>query len=109
MMALFLTGCSTVPQLSAEKSAIFTSGQIKVGAAHADVVAQLGVPERQEVVEATEFLFYRMPWQYEAYEEARNPIAFRDGKVVGFGNAYYSGIVKAKGAAHVQTAIAKKP
>ena len=42
----------------------------------------------------TEFLFYRLTWQFESYKDDRNPIAIKDDKVIGFGKTYYETVVK---------------
>ena len=89
-----LTGCSSAPYLPPAQGRILVSEQIKVGASRADVVNQLGAPVRQETQGMTEFLFYRLTWQFESYQDERNPIAIKDDKVIGFGKTYYETVVK---------------
>jgi hypothetical protein len=104
-----LAGCSSVPYLPPAQARALAGGQIGVGASRNDVINQLGAPERTEMQGTTEFLFYRLAWQFAAYQEERNPIAIKDGKVIGFGKAYYDTIIKAQADATIQPPNAKQP
>jgi hypothetical protein len=104
-----LTSCSSVPYLPPAQARLLADGQISVGASRVDVINQLGAPERMEMRGATEFLFYRLAWQFEAYADERNPIAVKDGKVIGFGKAYYESVSKAQADAKSQPPIANQP
>jgi hypothetical protein len=111
-----LTSCSSVPYLPPAQARLLADGQIKVGVSRADVINQLGAPERQEMRGATEFLFYRLAWQFAAYADERNPIAIKDGKVIGLGKAYYDSISSVQADAKslppdakAQPPIAKQP
>jgi hypothetical protein len=72
------------------------------------VINQLGAPVRQEMQGTTEFLFYHLAWQFAAYADERNPIAIKDGKMIGFGKVYYDSLIKAQTAAKVEPSGANK-
>jgi len=82
---------------SAQSSA-FISGKIKIGMSRADVVGYLGPPQRRETVGSTEFLFYTPSWYVlPVFVSSQNPIAIRDGKVVGMGQSDYESITQTTG------------
>jgi len=84
----FLTaGCESFHVLSPERSAVLLK-KIEVGMTEAEVIDELGAPQRREVHGATELLFYRTAWQLAEEAKWHNPIAVRDGKVVGFGKPF---------------------
>jgi hypothetical protein len=86
-IAYLAGGCENFNVLSPERSGALLK-RIHVGMSEAEVIDQLGKPQRQEVHGATKFFFYRTTWQLAEEAKWRNPIAFRDGKVVGFGKAF---------------------
>ena len=82
---------------SAQTNAL-VNGKIKVGMARADVVGYLGPPQKTEIVGSTEFFFYTPVWYVmPLFVSSQNPIAIRDGKVVGMGKSYYDTITHATG------------
>ena len=80
-------GCESLDVLSPQRSAALLS-KIQPGMSRAEVIDQLGQPQKQEARGATELLFYRTIWQVADQAKLRTPIAVRDGIVVGFGDAY---------------------
>jgi hypothetical protein len=78
----------------AETNAL-ANGKIKVGMSRATVVAYLGPPQNTETVGSTEFLFYTPVWYIlPLFVSSQNPIAIRDGKVVGMGKSDYDTITQ---------------
>jgi hypothetical protein len=74
------------------------NGKIKIGMTRGDVVAYLGPPQKSETVGSTEFLFYTPVWYVlPLFVSSQNPIAIRDGKVVGIGKSDYDSIMQTTG------------
>lgn len=88
-VALVLGACQAFDfdVLSPAQSAALIKS-VQVGMSRSEVEAQFGPPHGTEVHGSTEFLFYKTVWHVAAEAKQRNPIAVRDGKVVGLGEAY---------------------
>ena len=80
-------GCAGLDVLGPEQSAALVN-KVQVGMSEAEVLGQLGRPQKQEVHGTTTFLFYETIWQVAEQAKQRSPIAIKDGMVVGLGNAY---------------------
>jgi hypothetical protein len=80
-------GCESFDVLSPQRSAVLLK-KIQLGMSEAEVIDELGAPQKREVHGATDLLYYRTTWQLAEDAKWRNPIAIRDGKVVGFGRAF---------------------
>ncbi len=71
------------------------NGKIKIGMSRGDVIGYLGPPQKSETVGSTEFLFYTPIWYVlPLFVSSQNPIAIRDGKVVGMGKSDYDNITQ---------------
>ena len=86
-VACLVAGCESLDVLSPLQSAALVN-KIQVGMSKAEVIDQLGPPQKQESKGPTELLFYRTIWQVAEQAKLRTPIAIRDGVVVGFGERY---------------------
>jgi outer membrane protein assembly factor BamE (lipoprotein component of BamABCDE complex) len=93
VVALVASGCQSLDVLAPQRSAALLNN-IQVGMSQVEVIEQLGKPQREEIHGTIEFLFYQTVWQIAEEAKQRNPIAVRDGKVVGLGNAYLDSITK---------------
>jgi|SRR5215470_11037817 len=83
-----LQGCAG--QMHFAQTNALVSSKIKVGMSRSDVISYLGSPQKSETVGSTEFLFYTPVWYVlPQVISSQNPIAVRDGKVVGMGKSYY--------------------
>ena len=80
-------GCEGFDVLSPQRTGALLR-TIQIGMPEAEVINHLGKPYKEEVRGDTKFLFYTAPWQAAEKAKERNPIAIRDGKVVGLGIAY---------------------
>jgi hypothetical protein len=88
-----LQGCAG--QMHFAQSNALLNGKIKIGMSRGDVIGYLGPPQKSETVGSTEFLFYTPIWYVlPLFVSAQNPIAIRDGKVVGMGKADYDSIMQ---------------
>jgi hypothetical protein len=75
-----------------------SNGKIKIGMSRGEVIAYLGSPQKTETVGSTEFLSYTPIWYVlPVFVSSQNPIAIRDGKVVGMGKSHYDSVVQATG------------
>jgi hypothetical protein len=91
-----LQGCAG--QMHFAQSNALVNGKIKIGMTRGDVVGYLGPPQKNEVVGSTEFLFYTPIWYVlPLFVSSQNPIAIRDGKVVGMGKSNYESITQTTG------------
>lgn len=80
------------------QSNALVNGKIKIGMTRGDVVGYLGPPQKSEMVGSTEFLFYTPIWYVlPLFVSSQNPIAIRDGKVVGLGKSDYESITQTTG------------
>ena len=87
-VACVLGGCGGSMQV--HQSNALVSGRIKIGMKRDDVVWLLGSPQRTETKGPTEFLFYTPVWYVSPLlVKSQNPVAIRDGLVVGLGQSYY--------------------
>jgi hypothetical protein len=86
-VASLVAGCDSFHVLSPERSGVLLK-KIQLGMSEAEVIDELGAPQRREVHGATALLFYRTAWQLAEEAKWRSPIAIRDGKVVGFGQPF---------------------
>jgi hypothetical protein len=86
-VAIGATACESFDVLGPQRSAALLY-KIRVGMSQAEVIDQLGKPQKEEAQGATQFLFYQTAWQIADQAKQRIPIAIRDGKVVGLGNVY---------------------
>jgi hypothetical protein len=86
-IALLAAGCESFDVLSPQRTGALLR-TIQIGMSEAEVTEHLGKPQRQEIRGDTKFLYYATPWQVAEKAKERSPIAIRDGRVVGFGNAY---------------------
>src|SRR5262245_39201443 len=84
-----LVSCGSIPHASARQASRLVDGSITVGMSRSDVMRKLGQPNDARMVGDTEFLFYQTPWTFALMASQHNPIAIVDGKVAGFGQAYY--------------------
>jgi hypothetical protein len=80
-------GCESFDVLSPQRSATLLK-KIELGMSEAEVIDALGAPQKREAHGATELLYYRTTWQLAEAAKWRNPIAIREGVVVGFGRAF---------------------
>jgi hypothetical protein len=80
------TGCEGFDVLSPQRTGALLR-TIQIGMTEAEVINYLGKPHNEEIRGDTKFLYYAAPWQAAEKAKARNPIAIRDGKVVGLGIA----------------------
>jgi hypothetical protein len=85
--ACLAAGCESLDVLSPQRSAALLN-KIQLGMSKAEVIGQLGLPQKQEAQGTTELLFYRTVWQVAEEARLRSPIAIKDGIVVGFGEAH---------------------
>jgi hypothetical protein len=91
-----LQGCAG--QMHFAQSNALVNGKIKIGMTRGDVVGYLGPPQKSEMVGSTEFLFYTPIWYVlPLFVSSQNPIAIRDGKVVGLGKSDYESITQTTG------------
>jgi hypothetical protein len=91
-----LQGCAG--QMHFAQSNALVNGKIKIGMTRGDVVGYLGPPQKSEMVGSTEFLFYTPIWYVlPLFVSSQNPIAIRDGKVVGMGKSDYESITQTTG------------
>src|SRR5215510_15253602 len=85
-------------QMHIAQSNALVNGKIKIGMSRGDVVGYLGPPQKSETVGSTEFLFYAPIWYVlPLFVSSQNPIAIRDGKVVGMGKSDYDSIRQTTG------------
>ena len=87
LIASVTAGCEGFDVLSPQRTGALIR-TIQIGMTEAEVINHLGKPQREEIRGDTKFLFYATPWQVAEKAKERNPIAIRDGKVVGLGIAY---------------------
>jgi hypothetical protein len=87
LIASITAGCEGFDVLSPQRTGSLIR-TIQIGMTEAEVINHLGKPQREEIRGDTKFLFYATPWQVAEKAKERNPIAIRDGKVVGLGIAY---------------------
>jgi hypothetical protein len=87
LIACSAAGCEGFDVLSPQRTGALIR-TIQIGMTEAEVINHLGKPQREEIRGDTKFLFYATPWQVAEKAKERNPIAIRDGKVVGLGIAY---------------------
>jgi hypothetical protein len=80
-------GCEGFDVLSPQRTGALIR-TIQIGMTEAEVINYLGKPHNVEIRGDTKFLYYATPWQAAEKAKERNPIAIRDGKVVGLGIAY---------------------
>ena len=91
-----LQGCAG--QMHVAQTNALVNGKIKIGMSRGDVVGYLGPPQQTETVGSTEFLFYAPIWYVlPLFVSSQNPIAIRDGKVVGMGKSDYDSIRQTTG------------
>ena len=91
-----LQGCAG--QMHFAQSNALVNSKIKIGMTRGDVVGYLGPPQKSEMVGSTEFLFYTPIWYVlPLFVSSQNPIAIRDGKVVGLGKSDYESITQTTG------------
>jgi hypothetical protein len=96
LVAAGLQACAAQMRFAQTNSLI--NGKIKLGMSRGDVVAYLGPPQKSERVGSTEFLFYTPVWYVlPLFVSSQNPIAIRDGKVVGMGKSDYESITQTTG------------
>jgi hypothetical protein len=96
LVAAGLQACAAQMRFAQTNSLI--NGKIKLGMSRGDVVAYLGPPQKSETVGSTEFLFYTPVWYVlPLFVSSQNPIAIRDGKVVGMGKSDYDSITQTTG------------
>jgi hypothetical protein len=86
-IALLAGGCESFDVLSPQRTGVLLR-TIQLGMTEEEVTAHLGKPQKQELRGETKFLFYATPWQVAEKAKTRNPIAIRDGNVVGMGSSY---------------------
>jgi hypothetical protein len=86
-VAIAASACESFDVLGPQRAATLFH-KIQIGMSQTEVIDQLGKPHKAEVRGTTEFLFYQTAWQIAEEAKQRSPIAVRDGKVVGLGDAY---------------------
>jgi len=87
LIASITVGCESFDVLSPQRTGALIR-TIQIGMTEAEVINHLGKPQKEEIRGDTKFLFYATPWQAAEKAKERNPIAIRDGRVVGLGIAY---------------------
>ena len=87
LIASITVGCESFDVLSPQRTGALIR-TIQIGMTEAEVINHLGKPQKEEIRGDTKFLFYAAPWQAAEKAKERNPIAIRDGRVVGLGIAY---------------------
>jgi hypothetical protein len=91
-----LQGCAG--QMHFSQSSALANGKIRLGMSRGDVIGHLGPPQKIETVGSTEFFFYTPVWYIlPLFVSSQNPVAIRDGKVVGMGQSDYNNIRQATG------------
>jgi hypothetical protein len=85
-------------QMHVAQTTALANGKIKIGMSRGEVIVYLGSPQKSETVGSTEFLFYTPVWYVlPLFVSSQNPIAIRDGKVVGMGKSHYDSITQTTG------------
>ncbi|HET6925914.1 MAG TPA: hypothetical protein VFI48_03500 [Hyphomicrobiaceae bacterium] len=91
-----LQGCAG--QMHFSQSSALANGKIKLGMSRGDVIGYLGPPQKIETLGSTEFFFYTPVWYIlPLFVSSQNPVAIRDGKVVGMGQSDYNNIRQTTG------------
>jgi len=80
------------------QSSTLAAGKIRLGMSRGDVIGHLGPPQKIETVGTTEFFFYTPVWYIlPLFVSSQNPVAIRDGRVVGMGQSDYDNIRRTTG------------
>jgi hypothetical protein len=102
-----LQGCAG--QMHLAQSNALLNGKIKIGMSRGDVIGYLGPPQKSETVGSTEFLFYTPIWYVlPLFVSSQNPIAIRDGKVVGMGKSDYDNITQTTGSVQAASGAGRR-
>jgi hypothetical protein len=102
-----LQGCAR--QMHFAQSNALLNGKIKIGMSRGDVIGYLGPPQKSETVGSTEFLFYTPIWYVlPLFVSSQNPIAIRDGKVVGMGKSDYDNITQTTGSVQAASGAGRR-
>ncbi len=91
--------CPKRPYLSLREASALIDGSIKVGMNRPEVIRRLGRPKDTQIIGEAEFLFYPTSGVFALMASQHDPIAIVDGKVAGFGQAYYENATAGAGIA----------
>lgn len=99
LIAGSLQACAS--QMHFAETTALVNGKIKIGMGRGDVVTYLGPPQKSETIGSTEFLFYTPVWYIlPLFVSSQNPIAIREGKVVGLGKSHYDSFKQTTGSVY---------
>ena len=93
LCAAMLAGCAAVNPLQRAKENVENSKKLRVGMTKAEVLKIMGEPERNESFSQPDVWFYYFDINWlDGFitEDECFPLLFKDGKLLGWGNAFYT-------------------
>lgn len=93
LCVMMLTGCATVNPYQRAKENVANSKKLRLGMTKAEVLKIMGEPERNESFNQPDVWFYYFDINWlDGFitEDECFPLVFKDGKLLGWGNAFYT-------------------